>query len=367
MSQDGGVAISLAGVGKSFGSVVAVRETNLDIRDGEFFSMLGPSGCGKTTTLRMIAGFEIPDQGRILLRGSDVTNAPPNQRNVNTVFQHYALFPHMTVADNVSFGLELKKVPRGERRERVAEMLRVVELEGMEKKKPQQLSGGQQQRVALARALVNRPDVLLLDEPLGALDLKLRRAMQIELKRIQTEVGLTFVHVTHDQEEAMTMADTIAVMNGGQIEQAGSATDLYERPDTAFVANFLGISNLVDARIKTRDNGHARVETHDGAALNVPAERCNGEDEVSVGVRPEKIKLVPAGQPVPDGSNVLRGKVVVAAFLGVSIQYVIQTAAGEELNVFTQNTEGAEPDSLGVGREVQLAWSPEHTFVVARG
>src|SRR6188508_2412231 len=222
MSEDGGVAISLEGVGKRFGDVVAVRDTNLDIRDGEFFSMLGPSGCGKTTTLRMIAGFEVPDQGRVLLRGADVTNVPPNRRNVNTVFQHYALFPHMSVSDNVSFGLELKKVPRGERRERVAEMLKVVQLEGMEKRKPQQLSGGQQQRVALARALVNRPSALLLDEPLGALDLKLRQAMQVELKRIQRDVGITFVYVTHDQGEALTMSDRIAVMYDGCVEHLGT-------------------------------------------------------------------------------------------------------------------------------------------------
>src|SRR5213078_4190419 len=245
MSEDGGVAISLEGVVKRFGSVLAVEETTLDIRDGEFFSMLGPSGCGKTTTLRMIAGFEVPDEGRVLLRGADVTNVPPNQRNVNTVFQHYALFPHMNVFDNVSFGLELKKVPRGERRERVAEMLRIVQLEGMEKRKPQQLSGGQQQRVALARALVNRPAALLLDEPLGALDVKLRKQMQLELKRIQSTLGTTFVYVTHDQEEALAMSDRIAVMNGGRVEQIGSPREIYEHPQTAFVADFIGSLNAL--------------------------------------------------------------------------------------------------------------------------
>src|SRR6186713_589317 len=248
MSVDSGIAISLEDVGKRFGDVVAVRETNVDIRDGEFFSMLGPSGCGKTTTLRMIAGFEVPDEGRVLLRGVDVTNTPPNQRNVNTVFQHYALFPHMSVLDNVSFGLELKRVPRGERRDRVAEMLRVVQLEGMEKRKPQQLSGGQQQRVALARALVNRPAALLLDEPLGALDVKLRRHMQRELKRIQAELGTTFVYVTHDQEEALAMSDRIAVMNGGRVEQLGSPREIYERPESPFVADFIGSLNTLDLR-----------------------------------------------------------------------------------------------------------------------
>jgi spermidine/putrescine transport system ATP-binding protein len=272
------------------------------------------------------------------------------------------------VWDNIAFGLQIKKVSKSETKERVEEAIRTVRLESFEKRKPGQLSGGQQQRVALARALVNRPAALLLDEPLGALDLRLRKQLQIELKRIQQDIGITFVHVTHDQEEAMSMADTIAVMNGGRIEQAGSATDLYERPQTAFVANFLGISNLVDAHVRAVNNGLSRVETHDGADLNVPSERCgpHGTDEVRVGVRPEKIRLFPAGEDVPSGSNILRGKVVVAAFLGTSIQYVIHTGGGEELNVFTQNTEGSEPDSLGVGRDVQLAWSPEHTFVVAR-
>src|SRR3954471_16484182 len=298
MSQDGGVAISLAGVGKSFGSVVAVRETDLDIRDGEFFSMLGPSGCGKTTTLRMIAGFEIPDQGRILLRGGDVTKVPPNQRNVNTVFQHYALFPHMTVADNVSFGLELKKVPRGERRERVAEMLRVVELEGMEKRKPQQLSGGQQQRVALARALVNRPAALLLDEPLGALDVKLRKQMQLELKRIQNTLGTTFVYVTHDQEEALAMSDRIAVMNGGRVEQLGSPREIYEHPRTPFVADFVGSLNAFDLRVDEVANGMALMRFGEDERVVVPVGEGHRPGEaVRVAVRPERVAIGPAGRP----------------------------------------------------------------------
>jgi spermidine/putrescine transport system ATP-binding protein len=238
----------------------------------------------------------------------------------------------------------------------------MVRLDGYDSRKPSELSGGQRQRVALARAIVNEPRVLLLDEPLGALDLRLRKQLQIELKRIQQDVGITFVHVTHDQEEAMSMADTIAVMNGGKIEQAGSATDLYERPRTAFVANFLGISNLIEAKVV----GDQRVDTHDGAQLHAP--ECAGRTgDVQIGVRPEKITLLPTGQPVPDGHNVLRGKIVVAAFLGVSIQYVIQAAGGEELTVFAQNTAGAEPEGLAVGREVQLVWKPEHTFVVERG
>jgi spermidine/putrescine transport system ATP-binding protein len=347
--------------------MTAVDDLTLSIPRGNFFAMLGPSGCGKTTTLRMIGGFENPTIGRVFLGGSEVTNHPPYRRDVNTVFQSYALFPHLTVEKNVAFGLERKKVDKAEVKKRVKDALELVQLAHLSHRKPGQLSGGQAQRVALARALVNRPRALLLDEPLGALDLRLRKQLQIELKRIQQDIGITFVHVTHDQEEAMSMADEIAVMNHGKIEQSGTATELYERPRTAFVANFLGISNLVDARIRARENGHARVETHDGAALHVPSDRCNGEDDVRVGVRPEKITLLPAEQEAPSGANVLRGKVVVSAFLGVSIQYVIHTAGGEELNVFTQNLEGATDEALAVGRDVQLTWNPEHTFVVARG
>jgi len=354
--------IHLERVTKRFAETTAVDDLTLSIPRGDFFAMLGPSGCGKTTTLRMIGGFENPTEGQVFLGGSEVTNHPPYKRDVNTVFQSYALFPHLTVEKNVAFGLERKKVSKEETKKRVADALELVQLAHLSKRKPGQLSGGQAQRVALARALVNRPRALLLDEPLGALDLRLRKQLQLELKRIQQDIGITFVHVTHDQEEAMTMADTIAVMNGGRIEQAGSATELYERPKTAFVANFLGISNLIDAKV----TGPGRVRTHDGADLHVPASGGLTGD-VRVGVRPEKITLVPGDETVNGGRNILRGKVIVSAFLGVSIQYVIQTAAGEELNVFTQNTEGSEPDSLGVGRDVQLAWSPEHTFVVARG
>src|SRR3954462_8105478 len=300
--------IRLHGIVKRFGDTTAVAGLDLDIARGAFYALLGPSGCGKTTTLRMIGGFEDPTEGRVFLGGADVTRQPPYKRDVNTVFQSYALFPHLTVEKNVAFGLERKKVGKKEATQRAGEALEMVQLGHLAKRKPGQLSGGQQQRVALARALVNRPRALLLDEPLGALDLRLRKQLQIELKRIQQDIGITFVHVTHDQEEAMTMADTIAVMNGGRIEQAGSATDLYERPQTAFVANFLGISNLVDARVRAVDNGHTRAETHHGAELHVPSERCapHGSDDVRVGVRPEKIRLVPAGEPVPDGFNVLR-------------------------------------------------------------
>jgi spermidine/putrescine transport system ATP-binding protein len=295
--------ILLERVTKRFGETVAVDDLSVAIERGSFYALLGPSGCGKTTTLRMIGGFEDPTAGRVFLGGDDVTDRPPYRRDVNTVFQSYALFPHLTVERNVAFGLERRKVDRAEVRRRVGEALELVQLAGLGARKPAQLSGGQQQRVALARALVNRPRALLLDEPLGALDLRLRKQLQIELKRIQQEVGITFVHVTHDQEEAMTMADTIAVMNEGRIEQAGTAADLYERPQTEFVASFLGVSNLVDAQLRSTQNGLATVETHDGATLHVPSDRIgpHGTDAVRVGVRPEKVSLAPVGADVPGG------------------------------------------------------------------
>src|SRR5256886_229854 len=249
MAADGSVAIALEGVSKGFGETRAVRDVTVAIGEGEFFSLLGPSGCGKTTTLRMIAGFEVPDEGRIVLQGQDVTSVSANRRAVNMVFQQYALFPHMSIYDNVAFGLKVKRVPRGEHRDRVHELLRVVDLEGLENRRPRQLSGGQQQRVALARALVNRPAALLLDEPLGALDVKLRKHMQLELKRIQNELGTTFVYVTHDQEEALAMSDRIAVMNRGQVEQLGSPREIYDHPSTAFVADFIGSLNAIELTI----------------------------------------------------------------------------------------------------------------------
>jgi spermidine/putrescine transport system ATP-binding protein len=360
--------IHLEDVTKRFGDTTAVDRLTLSIERGAFYALLGPSGCGKTTTLRMIGGFEDPSAGRILLGGVDVTDHPPYHRDVNTVFQSYALFPHLSVERNVAFGLERRKIGREEVRRRVGEALELVQLGGLGRRKPAQLSGGQQQRVALARALVNRPRALLLDEPLGALDLRLRKQLQIELKRIQQEVGITFVHVTHDQEEAMTMADRIAVMHEGRIEQAGSAAELYERPRTEFVASFLGVSNLVDAHLRSVDGVRARVETHDGAVLHVPAERVgpHGSDAVRVGVRPEKVTLVPADEPLPPDCNALRGTITVAAFLGVSLQYMVRAAGGEELTVFAQNDGVAAPASLSPGREVHLAWAPQHTFVVAK-
>jgi spermidine/putrescine transport system ATP-binding protein len=356
--------IRLEGVSKRFAETLAVDDLTLSIERGSFYALLGPSGCGKTTTLRIIGGFEAPTTGRVLLGGEDVTGRPPYRRDVNTVFQSYALFPHLTVERNVAFGLERKRLPRAEVRTRVAEALELVELHGLERRRPAQLSGGQQQRVALARALVNRPRALLLDEPLGALDLRLRRALQLELKRIQREVGLTFVHVTHDQEEAMTMADRIAVMHDGRIEQDGTPAELYERPRTEFVAGFLGTSNLVRGRVRSRDGVLAEVETHDGALLRVPAAHLNGAADVKVGVRPEKVTLHAAGAETPAGANVLRGRVTVAAFLGVAFQYVIESTGGDELTVVVQNAGDADAASLGPGREVVLAWAPDHTFVV---
>src|SRR4051794_17214416 len=364
-----GPDIHLDRVTKRFAETTAVDDLTLSIERGSFYALLGPSGCGKTTTLRMIGGFEDPTEGTVYLGGSDVTDLPPYRRDVNTVFQSYALFPHLDVRRNVAFGLERKKLARDEVRTRVAEALELTQLSGFEHRKPSQLSGGQQQRVALARALVNRPRALLLDEPLGALDLRLRKQLQIELKRIQQEVGITFVHVTHDQEEAMTMADAIAVMNEGRIEQEGDATGLYERPATEFVANFLGDCNLIDGKLTRRDGGVAEFVTHDGAQLRVPEERIgiptNGTD-VRVGVRPEKLTLVPAGMEAPAGANALRGRVEIASFLGTAIQYVVHTAGGEGFTAVEQNRLGAEPESIGPGREVTLAWDPAHSILVAK-
>ena len=299
--MESGPDIRLERVTKRFGDMTAVDALDLEMPRGAFYALLGPSGCGKTTTLRMIGGFEDPTEGRVFLGGEDVTEHPPYKRDVNTVFQSYALFPHLSVEKNVSFGLERRKVSKDDVRTRTQEALDLVQLGHLGRRKPAQLSGGQQQRVALARALVNRPRALLLDEPLGALDLRLRKQLQIELKRIQQDVGITFVHVTHDQEEAMTMADTIAVMSDGRIEQAGSAADLYERPRTEFVANFLGVSNLIDGKLVRSEGGLSSVETHDGARLHVPSDRVgpHDTDSIRVGVRPEKITLRPRQRQDP--------------------------------------------------------------------
>jgi spermidine/putrescine transport system ATP-binding protein len=360
--------VRLERVSKRFSDVVAVDDLSLDIDRGEFFSLLGPSGCGKTTTLRMIGGFEEPSAGAIYLGQTDVTEQPPFKRNVNTVFQNYALFPHLTVFDNVAFGLRRRRVPKDEIPGQVAHMLDLVELPGYEKRRPNQLSGGQQQRVALARALINHPRVLLLDEPLGALDLKLRKQMQLELKRIQTDIGITFIYVTHDQDEAMTMSDRIAVMRNGRIEQLGTPEQLYERPRTEFVAGFLGVSNLLDGRIERRDGETAEILLSDGTRLRAPADGLNGTTSgaVRVGVRPEKLRL----SSVDDGSaperlNSLVGTILDASYVGVSTQYLVKTDDGHRVTVYSQNLEtSGSSEALSDGARVRLSWQPQHTFVI---
>ncbi|HEX5470169.1 MAG TPA: ABC transporter ATP-binding protein [Gaiellaceae bacterium] len=362
MAEPGSVAISLEGVSKRFGDVEAVQTLHVDIREGEFFSLLGPSGCGKTTTLRMIAGFEQPDGGRILLRGADVTSAPPNKRNVNMVFQHYALFPHMSILDNVAFALRLKRVPKEEQRERVQEMLRVVRLEGLEKRKPGQLSGGQQQRVALARALVNRPAALLLDEPLGALDLKLRKQMQLELKRIQEELGTTFVYVTHDQEEALAMSDRIAVMNGGIAEQVDGPREIYEHPTTAFVADFIGSLNALDIEVDEVVDGRAIANVSPRERVVVPANGSSRGSTVKVAVRPERVRIGPAERPAPEEGTRLEGVLADVVYLGSLTQFHVDTKVGRVIS-FRMNDEGGLP--LEAGGNVVVTWPVEHSSVLA--
>jgi len=345
--------VRLEGVTKRFDDVVAVNDVSLAVEPGQFFALLGPSGCGKTTTLRMIGGFEEPSAGAIYLGDRDVVGLPPYKRDVNTVFQSYALFPHLSIFENVAFGMRRRGLRGSQLAGRVREILKLVDLDGMESRKPRQLSGGQQQRIALARALVNKPRVLLLDEPLGALDLKLRRQMQLELKLIQSEVGVTFIHVTHDQEEAMTMADTIAVMNGGRVEQLGPPSELYERPRTAFVAGFLGVSNLLPGTAAGTDtiklDGGAEVKVSPDALRDRPG-------RVAVGIRPEKIRI-------GDGQvNTLTGTVFESAYVGVSTQYVVDTPAGR-LTVYVQNMESGALRA-SPGDPITVGFEPEATFVV---
>jgi spermidine/putrescine transport system ATP-binding protein len=359
------VDVRLERVTKDFGVTVAVDDLSVDIASGEFFSLLGPSGCGKTTTLRMIGGFEEPSRGTIYLGGRDVTDLPPHRRDVNTVFQSYALFPHLNVFENVAFGLRRKKVSGAEIETRVAEALHLVDLEGFERRKPAQMSGGQQQRVALARALVNQPKVLLPDEPLGALDLKLRKQMQLELKRIQQEVGITFVYVTHDQEEAMTMSDRLAVMRLGKIEQIGPPEDVYENPQTQFVAAFLGASNLLEGELKEQMNGTSTVLLSGGDVVHLPSERAPYGVGVGVlvGVRPEKITIAPdEGPTVEPGRNAVSGLLRMSTYIGVSHQYKVEGPGGHELTVWVQNL-GSEP-APRPGERVRLSWQWEHTFAV---
>ena len=351
-------AVELTNVTKRFGEVVAVDDLFLTVGNNRFFALLGPSGCGKTTTLRMIGGFEEPDRGVIRLHGDDVTGLKPYRRRVNTVFQSYALFPHMTIFDNVAFGLHRQDVEKGEVRRRVEEMLDLVQLPGLGSRKPSQLSGGQQQRVALARALINRPRVLLLDEPLGALDLKLRKEMQIELKRIQHEVGIAFIHVTHDQEEAMTMADSVAVMNEGRIERLGAPTEIYDDPRSRFVANFLGASNLLSADVASAS--HGEVVLDGGTRVFVDPKALEGLGRrVLVGVRPEKLRVFAGAEQAPT-PNALPGKVIDASFTGVSTQYLISTGGGE-MTAVVQNVDARR---FGEGEQVQVGWEPLHGFLV---
>ncbi len=362
-------AIELVGVAKEFAAhgeiVAAVNGIDLVIQTGEFFSMLGPSGCGKTTTMRMIAGFEDPTRGSVYLKGRDVTGVPANRRDVNMVFQSYALFPHMSVAENVAFGLEQRRVPKEEIRTRVGEMLDIVDLAGREKRRPKELSGGQQQRVALARALVNRPSALLLDEPLGALDLKLRQAMQVELKRIQREVGITFVYVTHDQGEALTMSDRIAVMNNGAVEHLGTPREIYERPATKFVAGFIGTSNLLRGQVSDVTAVAATISVDTDQRIVVPVRDglvISPGTDLELTVRPEKIRLNGSAPSAPSGT-VLRGTVNEVVYLGTSTNYNVTTSTGAEVVVFTQNASNAD-DIAERGDSVWLTWDPQHSYAI---
>ena len=346
---------------KKFGDFVAVRDLSLTVPNGSFFALLGPSGCGKTTTLRMVAGLEEPTRGRIRIGEQDITGLRPYRRPVNTVFQSYALFPHLTIFENVAFGLRRRGVK--DYKQKTLDMIDLVQLGPYAGRKPSQLSGGQQQRVALGRALINEPGVLLLDEPLGALDLKLRRQMQIELKRIQTEIGISFVHVTHDQEEAMTMADTIAVMNNGLIEQMGAPDDLYENPVTTFVANFLGQSNLIMTDVIDSSGAEVAVDCQ-GQKLGVTAARCHAQGRKAwLGIRPEKIFASRENDSERTESNVLTGgRITDVSFIGVSTQYLVAMPWDQELMVFEQNTGRRAP--FKNGDAVDLSWSPEHTFLL---
>jgi len=346
---------------KSYGDFNAVDDLSLVIPKGSFFALLGPSGCGKTTTLRMVAGLEEPTAGSIFVGETDITDMKPYRRPVNTVFQNYALFPHLSIFENIAFGLRRRGISDAEVKTAVDKVLNLVELPQLATRKPNQLSGGQQQRIAVARAIVNRPALLLLDEPLGALDLKLRRQMQIELKWIQTEIGITFVHVTHDQEEAMTMADTIAVMNKGKIEQMGTPGDLYDSPKTAFVANFLGQSNLIPGEVSGNDGNNLIVDLF-GTKVAVPKARSSAHgSSVLVGIRPEKFRISPEGKNV-SGNVLTGGKVSDVSYIGVSTQYQVEMPWGKELMVFEQNDDNEE--MLRKGQPVTLSWEPLFTFAL---
>ena len=363
----GAPSIALREVRKLYGRVVAVDNVSLTVAKGEFLTLLGPSGCGKTTTLRLIGGFELPSAGEVCIDGVPMDNRPPYRRNVNTVFQNYALFPHLSVGQNVAYGLAMRRVPRGEQKRRVAEALELVRLPHVEQRKPHELSGGQQQRVALARALVNRPAVLLLDEPLGALDLKLRKAMQLELKALNREVGATFVYVTHDQEEALTMSDRIAVMNEGRILQVGAPEEIYERPVNRFVADFVGQTNFLNGRLVAIDGGAAVVEVPGAGTVRAipPAgdEPMAGR-AVTVAVRPERVLLVGDGGLPEAEANVLHGVVAEVVYLGTHSQILVRLPAGESVVVHRQNAAGAGEPMPRPGDAVRLGFAPAGATVL---
>ncbi len=362
-------SVQLDHVTKRFGDFTAVREMDLGIPRGQFFTMLGPSGCGKTTTLRMVAGFEDPSEGRVLLDGEDVTDLPAFRRPTNTVFQSYALFPHRNVEQNVAFGLQRQKVDKDEIRRRVGEELERVGLSTEAKRKPAQLSGGQQQRVALARALVNRPAVLLLDEPLGALDLKLRKQLQVELKSIQRDVGITFVYVTHDQEEALTMSDKIAVMNRGVVEQVSDPETVYERPATTFVAGFIGVSNLMPGEVISANGDGAKLRLDAGPTVRTPGTGgASAGERAHAVVRPEKLVLTPASDGAPDGRPSVEGQVESSLYLGTATQMVVKLGDGTRLTVLVPNADAeARRDLPAAGDGARLSWSDENIHIVREG
>jgi spermidine/putrescine transport system ATP-binding protein len=364
-STDGVATVNLQNVTKRFGDFTAVRDLSLEVGRGEFFTMLGPSGCGKTTTLRMVAGFEQPTAGQVLIDGTNVAGLPPFRRPTNTVFQSYALFPHLSVEDNVAFGLRRRGVDRTETKQRVAAELERVGLAPEAKRKPRQLSGGQQQRVALARALINLPTVLLLDEPLGALDLKLRKGLQIELKNIQRDVGITFIYVTHDQEEALTMSDRIAVMNRGVIEQIDAPEEIYERPSTEFVAGFIGVSNLMPGRVVSSSGTDAEVRLDAGLTVRLPGDSLRSGDAAQIVVRPEKIEVWPIDDPHVAAEPTVEGLIEASVYLGTATQMVIRLAGDTTLTVMVPNTDEARRQQLpGAGSRVRLGWLPQHMHLI---